>query len=985
MQHSTPAAPAVRETLDRLLASQTFGRSERARELLRYLVEREQSGEADKLKGFSIAIDVFGKDSGFDPSTDAVVRVQAGRLRELLDQYFSGEGSGEPIRIVIPRGSYVPSYEPNGVGIPFHPQTPQLVPVTRKQTGSIALAEAEPIPTAGMQSLPGSAVFLFRHLHAFWIAIAVFFIVVVALMVLMLRQAYGPDLVPGNPARGDKPALGVATALEKLPAVYLLAGQENPQIQRVETILRAGLSNMETIQFIDRKPSEDPLRADDPTTFVFTLGSGATLGSVAIEVKNLKTGRILTSETLTAFETTASQVTDHVAKILGSVTGPFGSIYGYIEQNRLQNDLTTCVILSKSYPSNQSAEGHEAAYRCLENLVAHGETSAMIYATLAGQQLDAIVWGYPYPPNPSVQQAMAYVNKAIQIDPSSSRAYRMAAYAEGVIGNQKERVRWAKKAYDAAPYDLRAVYHYGWALVMVADYREGTALLARSLNLANPHSKWLDYALFQGAFMLDDLELQKRAAQALSTVEPQPEYLVAQLIVATQDGKSDEMTRLLADLHTRFPDFAANPRATFTKNHYPPDMTEKLLQALQNAGLKHATGVATTAPQPSPATGTVPNLEDLPIVYLTAKGTGAAVERVVTALRAGLSHFETINFVGRDPAQDRNRAVDATSFVFNVQPGPSTGTVAVEIQNLQNGTVVLSRNLTEFDTTSAQVGPQVGKILGDTVPVSGAIYTSLARSGQAKGLVDCLIQENAFELEANARVHEKAYRCFEALADGNAKSSLVYSSLSTLTTTGLIWRYAYPADASLEKAAEFAQRAIQADPSSPRAYNAKAYISNRLGMWTDTVQWTSKAYGMNPYDPQAIAAYAYALTFSGDYTRGATAMTQAIEAANGAHAAWWDYGLFASAYMQGDKALATKAVAPLATVAPNPLFLTGRLIVASEAGNQRLVKDIIDLLEANFPTYVSNPRATLLKRNYPADMIEKFIGALRTAGLSGAT
>ncbi|WP_186307261.1 hypothetical protein [Mesorhizobium amorphae] len=34
--------------------------------MLRYLVEREQSGEADKLKGFSIAIDVFGKDSGFD-------------------------------------------------------------------------------------------------------------------------------------------------------------------------------------------------------------------------------------------------------------------------------------------------------------------------------------------------------------------------------------------------------------------------------------------------------------------------------------------------------------------------------------------------------------------------------------------------------------------------------------------------------------------------------------------------------------------------------------------------------------------------------------------------------------------------------------------------------------------------------------------------------------------------------------------------------
>jgi hypothetical protein len=94
----------VRETLERVLASETFGRSERARKLLRYLVEREQDGEADRLKGFSIAVDVFGKDADFDSATDAVVRVQAGRLRELLQQYSATEGAADPVQIVIPRG-----------------------------------------------------------------------------------------------------------------------------------------------------------------------------------------------------------------------------------------------------------------------------------------------------------------------------------------------------------------------------------------------------------------------------------------------------------------------------------------------------------------------------------------------------------------------------------------------------------------------------------------------------------------------------------------------------------------------------------------------------------------------------------------------------------------------------------------------------------------------------------------------------------------
>ena len=105
-----PPAALVREALAKILASDTFARSERSREFLRYLVEREQAGESERLKGYAIGIDVFGRDAEFDPATDAVVRVQAGRLRELLGQYYESEGADAPIRILIPRGGYVPVY-----------------------------------------------------------------------------------------------------------------------------------------------------------------------------------------------------------------------------------------------------------------------------------------------------------------------------------------------------------------------------------------------------------------------------------------------------------------------------------------------------------------------------------------------------------------------------------------------------------------------------------------------------------------------------------------------------------------------------------------------------------------------------------------------------------------------------------------------------------------------------------------------------------
>src|SRR5262245_59555809 len=97
--------------LERVLPSETFKRSERARSLLAYLVDREQAGDAEKLKGYAIAVDVFGKDAAFDASTDALVRVQAGRLRELLSHYYENEGEADPIRIIVPRGAYVPAYQ----------------------------------------------------------------------------------------------------------------------------------------------------------------------------------------------------------------------------------------------------------------------------------------------------------------------------------------------------------------------------------------------------------------------------------------------------------------------------------------------------------------------------------------------------------------------------------------------------------------------------------------------------------------------------------------------------------------------------------------------------------------------------------------------------------------------------------------------------------------------------------------------------------
>ena len=70
---------------------------------LRYIVEETLAGRADKIIGYTIGVDVFGRPESFDPSVDTIVRVEAGRLRRSLDQYYREAGANDPVEIVVPR------------------------------------------------------------------------------------------------------------------------------------------------------------------------------------------------------------------------------------------------------------------------------------------------------------------------------------------------------------------------------------------------------------------------------------------------------------------------------------------------------------------------------------------------------------------------------------------------------------------------------------------------------------------------------------------------------------------------------------------------------------------------------------------------------------------------------------------------------------------------------------------------------------------
>lgn len=106
-----PSNDDIHRYLQKVLQSRALSGSDQLKRLLQVVVERTSTGQADTVKEYTLGIEAFGRSDGYDPKIDPIVRVQARRLRTKLDEYYNDEGAEDAIRITLPKGGYVPSFE----------------------------------------------------------------------------------------------------------------------------------------------------------------------------------------------------------------------------------------------------------------------------------------------------------------------------------------------------------------------------------------------------------------------------------------------------------------------------------------------------------------------------------------------------------------------------------------------------------------------------------------------------------------------------------------------------------------------------------------------------------------------------------------------------------------------------------------------------------------------------------------------------------
>ena len=169
------------QQIDKLINSHSLRGSESLCKLLRYLAEHSLDQPGVALKEYQIATEVLGRSPGFDPQSDSTVRVQAGRLRVKLAEYYSHEGPDDPILVELPKGSYA---------LTFHVRTPAASTSTLLPGVSVRIAESEAISEAASR----------RPWVIGVVVLAMLLLLSVATVGVLLATRSRPQAAAGQPA-----------------------------------------------------------------------------------------------------------------------------------------------------------------------------------------------------------------------------------------------------------------------------------------------------------------------------------------------------------------------------------------------------------------------------------------------------------------------------------------------------------------------------------------------------------------------------------------------------------------------------------------------------------------------------------------------------------------------------------------------------------------------------------------------------------------
>lgn len=346
-QNERPDDQTIRRSLDGILSSTLFSRSERLRAFLKYVVDKEIEGTGHQLKGYTIGIDVFDRPQAFNADSDPLVRVHAGKLRKLLAAYYASEGALDEWRIDIPKGTYVPEYQRQRISLPVSTEAGRTTAQPRRagKTRFSWLPAPLSSPLALLSVLP---LLIFVPLSS------------PAMSVNIPAQSRLHGAVLERKFANDLPKVTVRSQWPR-----------NGNAARFADALRSAASHYRTIAGVPRAVLWQPPKAPaaDPLAFTISVLQQKSPAGLRVLITN-----DASSDTVHDDFIDGAQLTDEADILYESLAlaakmlSADGHIFRYASAAEIDSPLMKCMVLTDTYRHQQTREAFQDAKSCQEKL-----------------------------------------------------------------------------------------------------------------------------------------------------------------------------------------------------------------------------------------------------------------------------------------------------------------------------------------------------------------------------------------------------------------------------------------------------------------------------------------------------------------------------------------------------------------------------------------------------------------------------------------
>ncbi len=528
----SPSTEAIRQQLGKILTSPQFINSPNLRNFLRFIVEKTLAGEADEIKGYTVATQVLGRKADFDPNLDPIVRIMAGRLRRALEKYYQEHGENDPVIIEVPRGAYVPGFRPSA-----------------RQEGKGKITSGTP-PESILALPSGPSVAVMPPLN-----------------------------LTGDPKEEyfiEGLAEELTSELARYQDLRVIAYQSTRQWKDQEIDARSVGLDLGVRFLVEGSIRKDAKTLKIDLHLVDTQN--------ALRVWGEQYCRELRADSLIALQ---EEIARQVAARIGSVYGIIPRTLSRESRKKSPESLETYEAFLRFYyhVMIMTPQTFSETLSVMEQTVRREPESGLAWSLLAFLYGQIYSLQFSSMESP-LQQILAAAQKGASLEPQNQLARAALAHAHFFRHERELFLTEAETALALNPNAPAIIGFLGWQLALYGEWEEGLAILAKGLKLNPYFPGWSHMAPFFYHYLQGDCEKAYQEALAFQM----PQFFWDPLLRAAvlgRMGREQEGAQALSELLHLKPDFPTDGRFLISCYAKFPYLIDELLDGLRQAGLQN--------------------------------------------------------------------------------------------------------------------------------------------------------------------------------------------------------------------------------------------------------------------------------------------------------------------------------------------------------------------------------------------------------------